>query len=1116
MNHLIVPPSPARIGRLLVLMVFLLVILCVGAVLVLPWLVNRPAGMAALLQEVEERTGHRVSIEQSDVRIFPSPRLTLRGPRLYGSASTLPLVLAERVEVALQWLPLLEGRIVARDLVIDRPRVTIHRWPNGNWSLGKEPSPDTASDSARPFAWLQVVRNLLVVQGMVSLVDESAPAPTPLDIIVTQGALASEMMGRRARLHLSGEVPQEGGRAAFLWEGSIAHNDEGGEIQAEGDLRIHQVNLRHLLSSWIGDGRISDGFSQPAQLTAHLRWMPGAAGSDLLADDVRAELADVSLQGAGSVLGIGTAQARFSSTLSASPVTAARLVSELPSAWISNPLRAQFAEHGVEGVITLQSLSFAGDIGPAAQPRINGLLTVRNGRFTLGPQYPPVEGLSVSMMYDADQMRITEVRAQCGPVRLTGQDLLITQWLTDPHIDVNIRGAAPVDGLVETVRHLDEFPLLRDLVADVEDAVGNVEMIAHVMGRPLSGQPLALADADLWLQRGGGRSASLPMPVRQVDAHVTVTPTLVAIERLDGWLGPAAFQTHGSVTMVDGKAYSDVTLAMTADASELQSWWTTRSEGAFIPEMDGVIHLRAAVTGGIGHPRITGRVDLRRVGVRLQNWLTKPLQAPAAIDFEGQLSQDNRLVVRHVGLGFPPVMITGSGTIELGGEREFSAHVSSGRVVVGRLPKGIVLGPLRAGTLDATLDMEGRMNDRASWRTSGQVKFDEGTVKVETLDEPIRDAFVTLRFDHDLMHIPRMAFHVGASDLRISGSIAQWADHPHARLVVESSQIDLASFGMSRSRQPRTTGHRSSDPQWTGATLNAFLFADHVYYKKFLLTDLSTKITWENELLSVERISGDTNEGQLAGQVKIRTNNGQMAQARSIFRASGLPIERILAPFQEKPVLSGWLTTSGKVQAEFERGALRPAALTTRQPLQILVQDGHMHQVPVLSTLLSLLNLPAVLQGQVDLEKEGMPFDRLKLAGSINNGVIRAKEFLLDSPVLKISGTGRYDIVADEFDMVLATSPLGSYSAILKRLPLFGQLLSGDRQGFDTAVFELKGSANQPQLRYLPTESLMTGVKGTAQLAFDILVNAITLPQKAFSIAEEGATGGEEEGEEEF
>ena len=94
----------------------------------------------------------------------------------------------------------------------------------------------------------------------------------------------------------------------------------------------------------------------------------------------------------------------------------------------------------------------------------------------------------------------------------------------------------------------------------------------------------------------------------------------------------------------------------------------------------------------------------------------------------------------------------------------------------------------------------------------------------------------------------------------------------------------------------------------------------------------------------------------------------------------------------------------------------------------------------------------------------------------------------------------------------MESSPLGSYSAALKRIPLFGQLLAGDRQGFDTAIFELKGSANNPELRYLPMESLMTGMKGTAQLAFDVLVNAITLPQKAYSMVEEEITrGGDEE-----
>lgn len=1111
MNHTIILPVLKRTGQVLLFAVLFLAIVCVGAVLALPWLLNRPESTAAWLQEIEARTGHRISIEHSHIGIVPSPRLALTQPRLYDSASNMPLVSAERVEIALQWLPLLEGRLVAKDLVIDRPQVTIRRWPNGTWSLGKENSSSDSPDSTRPFSLFQVVRNLFVIHGVVTFIDESVSTPAPLPITVTQGALSSDMMGRRAMLHLSGEIPQARGQAAFLYEGSLTHTDEGEGIQAEGDLRIHRLDVRHALSHWLGDGGVSDGFSQPAQLTAHLRWVPRAAGSDLLADDVRAELADVSLQGSGALLGIGTLQPRFSSTMSAPPVTVRRLLSELPSAWVSDQLRAQFTEHAVEGVITLQTLSIAGEIGPGARPRVNGLVAIRNGRFTLAPQYPPVEALSVNIGLDADQLRMTELRAQCGPIRLTGEDLLITRWATDPYIDVKIAGSAPVAGLVETVRRLDEFPLLRDVATELEQPTGDVEMIAHVMGRPLSGQPLALVDADLRLQRGGGRSALLPMPVRQVEAHLTATPILVAIEHVDGWMGPAAFNMQGSVTMVDGKAYSNVTLAMSMEAAEVQSWLAERAEDELIPELGGTIRLRAALTGGLGHPRIKGRIDLGQTGLRVQNWFTKPQQAPAEIHFEGQLSRDNRLEIRHVGIKVPPVAVSASGAIQLDEEGEFSVHVSSGRIAVGRLPKGIVLGPVRSGTLDVTLDMEGRMNDRSSWRTTGQIAFDEGTIKLDALDEPIREAFVTLRFDQDRIHIARMTCHVGGSDLRISGSIAQWADSPKARLVVESSEIDLAAFRMSRPRRPRAALHRSSSHLWSDATLHAFLFADHVYYKKFLLTDLSSKITWEHGLLTVERISGDTNEGQLAGQVKIRMRNGQMEQARSTFRAGGLPVERVLSPFQDKPVVSGWLTTSGKVQAEFERGTLLPASLTSRRPLQILVQDGRLYQVPVLSTLLSVLNLPAVLQGQVNLDKEGLPFDRLKLVGSLNNGVVTAKEFLLDSPILKISGTGRYDLVADEFDMVLATSPLGSYSDMLKRIPLFGQLLAGDRQGFDTAVFELKGSGEQPDLRYLPTESLMTGVKGTAQLAFDILVNAITLPQKAFSMVEEEMTGGEEE-----
>lgn len=1104
-------PARGPAGRA-ALVVLLLAILFIVGLAALPWILTRPAIVKAVLQEFEQRTGHELSVEAWHVRIFPTIGLELIHVRVQDRSSATPLLVADRLEMALQFLPLLEGRVVGKDLIIDHPRLTVHRGHTGGWSIGESGSASSPGDSAPPFALLQTVRNLLVVDGLITVIDESGlTLRAPIQIVVTQGTLSGEVMGRHARLQVSGEIPQERESAAFTFDGSLTQNRNGNVMQADGDLRLHHVNVRQLLSVWAGLDALSDGFVGPAQLTAHLRWSPRAEGSDLTADELKIDLSDISVRGIAAVIGLGTEHPYFSSTLSASPVTLARLLSQTPAAWISTHLRAQLVEHGVDGLITLQSLSLSRELASGSRPNITGLLEIRNGRFTLDPQYPSIEALSGRISYDAEQARIIDVHAQCGPVRLTGKDLIITQWLSDPHIDLKILGTAPVTGLLETVRRIDEFPLLQNMLTQVEQATGDVEMIAHVMGQPANGKPLALVDVDLTLHHVSFRSSLFSVPVHQVQARINATPAAVALEHLEGRLGPARFEVLGAVTLMGGTPYSDVKVNMSMDASDVRSLLAEGVDVGLQPEMNGIIRMQAAMTGPIGEPRFKGKVDLQSASLRIPNWLTKPLQAPASLEFDGQLSGGNRLVVRHVDLHVPPIKIAGDGTIGLSGDMDFAAKVSSGVVSMSRLPAGVALGPIRAGTLDATLQIEGQAKARASWRASGEVRLERGTINVDGLAEPIRDAFMTLRFDQDRIQIARMKFQVGASDLRVSGSIAHWAKSPKARLVVESSQIDVAAFSSSRQKSSPSARDRSSGkPWWSDGTVEAFFFADHVYYKKFLLTDLSSRVVWDHGLLTVDRISGDTNEGHVAGQVKVRAEQ-RLEQARGTFRVSGIPIERLLAMVQEKPGMTGWLTTSGKLQAEFERTGFTLGAMTSRQPIQIVVEDGRIFNVPVISTLLSVMNLPALLQGQVNLDQDGLPLDRLKLVLSVNNGAITVKEFLLDSPILKISGTGRYDILADEFDMVLATSPLGSYSTMLKRIPLFSQLLAGDRQGFDTAVFELKGSANKPALRYLPAESLMTGVKGTAQLAFDILVNAITLPHKAFSMIEERVEGGDDE-----
>jgi len=88
---------------------------------------------------------------------------------------------------------------------------------------------------------------------------------------------------------------------------------------------------------------------------------------------------------------------------------------------------------------------------------------------------------------------------------------------------------------------------------------------------------------------------------------------------------------------------------------------------------------------------------------------------------------------------------------------------------------------------------------------------------------------------------------------------------------------------------------------------------------------------------------------------------------------------------------------------------------------------------------------------------------------------------------------------------VTAVSPFGAYSETLQSIPLFGKIFSGDRKGIATAMFSMIGPLAEPHVVYMPHASLKAGLKGLAQLAFDVLENMIVAPVRALNGVLNGA-----------
>jgi len=221
--------------------------------------------------------------------------------------------------------------------------------------------------------------------------------------------------------------------------------------------------------------------------------------------------------------------------------------------------------------------------------------------------------------------------------------------------------------------------------------------------------------------------------------------------------------------------------------------------------------------------------------------------------------------------------------------------------------------------------------------------------------------------------------------------------------------------------------------------------------------------------------------------------------------ADGIPAQQVLSAADDnREPLQGTLSLRGVLQARIDANSpLQHTLSTGRDGIVVKVTKGRLQQDPVLTKVLKILNLPSVLFRQVDLDVRGIPFDSLSARVVGSNGVFSSEDIVLDSPVIKVTGAGSADVKDNGLDLALAVSPMAAYSDLVGKIPLFGQLFGEDHSGLTTAVFQAKGSLQNPDVTYLPLESFARGLTGYPRLAIDVLVNTIKLPPTALAYATE-------------
>ncbi len=1086
---------------------FIIAVLLFAIIPVLSLALNSPAARATIIQRLKSETG--LELADVRVRILPRLRIEFSGAVLRDGPQGPLLLQVRQGEVTLRLLPLLRKQIAVSRVQAVQVQILIRRDRAGKWRipLTDDTQPVPADPSRTGWTWHWVIPDLDMSGGGVTVIDEFN-RDTPHELRVTNINVDSQshLLRKNADVTLTGDIQSAKGPANVRLGGSlwiaISPASSAGRPQRrvsvppfrfEGAIEMERFEI----APWVNPSAALDEDRQwPTDLAVRVLVTPGIAGYDVDISQLQARLDWLIVQGQGRILGVGGDTPAYSATLSASPVALETVVHQLPDAWIDSRTRTSMNDHELTAVLELVSATVTGRLGRPHAIDWNGVGKISKGTGTFGREKISVRDFSGTVFFDPAHVEVLDLSGNVGPARVSSGSLSLSHLDVAPSLDLQLNGSGKASDLLALLRT--EAAQKLTLMANARDVRGEVQLSVHAAG-PLTPEPqVELIKAEITAHGLGMHVPALSASVEGLDGTVIVTPRSAEVKRMSGKVGPIQVDAHGAIAIGPGARFEDLVLDLSTEGTALTQAMVAHvslpSDVVFAGPARGTVRL----SGPAQYPRVMGSIDLTEARVVIPPIVKKDGGVPSSLEFNGAMAKSGRLAIRELAFVLPFARVDGRGEIRLRDKPTFAVHLNAGPVAITRLADGFSVGPAKEGVLKASVDITGRGTDWKSWKSSGWVEVTNGIIAAQGLRDPLRRIKLRLHLAGQDAMIERLSFKFGDSDATVRGTIKHWARNPAPTLTLESSKLDLTRLIPETQGEDNGAGMLDHAAAWVGShQAEVTVLIAQAQYHRLAIKTLSAHLRIGDGTVELDQVSAETAEGTISGRVTAALEPYRPSRLDADLEISGVPVHHIISLVErDADPLRGLLSLNGTVQVTLQHASLALDTLRSTEPVRLRIDEGRIRKGRVIPKVLKVLNVPALLKGEVDFDRNGFPFDHITATVDIADGVLTSNNMVFDSPIMRITGAGRYNMVSDELAAGLAVSPLGSYSDLLKSIPLFGKLLAGDRPGLDTALFEVSGEYKDPEVRYLPFESIGKGLTGFPRLAIDILMNTVTLPQQ--------------------
>jgi uncharacterized protein YhdP len=1057
-----------------------------------------------VLQQIEQSLGRKIDVHRVKIVLFPRIRVELTDVVIHDRDSDQVLLSAQRVDLVLRLIPLLKKQVVGKRLVVEQPTLTLRRNEAGRWNVLGGVGDRAATDqrTMEMMSRVFMIRQATIVNGSVTVIDAARPdGVRTLNLDHVEAGLLIRADRGIAEVHLSAAHPDEQGPSALSVDGVIRRSEApvslssddaaapAAVFQFDGRIDAADVRVREA-ADFLGPRPVPEHLHGVVNVQSAIRVMPGVAGYDMVLSDMTARLNDMTLTGTANLSGLLTPQPTFSVSFGSSPVGLPQLLTAIPAEWVHPHLPAVLTDHQIDGTVQVVSATVTGSATAGPQLSMTGEFRVQDGQALLGQDRVPAKDLAATVHVEAGRVRVSGITGSYGAIQLTDGKATVSFLEAGPWLELEVSGNMAAGQLVTFLSKTVKSERITKFFAGIREVEGMAQPTFRLVG-PLN-QPggITFAGGEITARYVSFTHAVLPERLTGMQGRFVLADGATHFEQVTGHLGDTAVQVQGTMTGGAASAFQDFIVRARGDATQIARF----APGAALPAgtFEGLLSTAVLLSGPTAAPHVRGTIVLDESKATWPGLVEKPVGAPATVEFEGDLAKANTVTINRVELILPSARIPVKGTLQVGEHFGIDVAVATGTLSLSSLPEWISKGGFEAGNLEVSLDVKGKETDWKAWRITGWVALTNGLMLAKGVDGQVQDLYARVKLVRNGAEVKRLSFRIQDSDVALEAAIRSYATKPVITGRIESNQLDLDLLIPNGERSPMREFLET-----LAATSHVTMLASVTrgHYKHLKFGELSARLNIQDGVLDVDRIAGNSTHGQLAGRIVVQLPRKAPADLEFSVRATGLQVQDLLRLTNSNVQgISGQMRLSGSMRAH----GRNPHGVypTLNGKAEVLLENGRILKAKERAVwkIISLLNLPAVLQGKVELEKEGLPYDKIVSTITVQNGLFQTENLIIDSPILKITAAGNYDLPTDQLDAVVAVSPFGSYSQFLKTIPLFGRIFAGDRKGLATAMFSVKGSVEDPEVTYLPMKSFATGLSGLGQLAVDVLKNTLTLP----------------------